>query len=254
MAQAEGLRRLDTGTDSRGWEAVGRLELGKAGFCTAALVAPDLVLTAAHCLWERDGSGRVPIAVMEFRAGLRNGRAAALRKIRRVAHHPDYIWSDDEDASRVRHDLALLELEAPIRLQTLAPYAQGPSPEPGTEVAVVSYARDRAEAASLQNSCHVLNRQAGMLVLSCEVDFGSSGAPVFVSRGGRAELVSVIAAKAEAGGQRVALGAELGDILSRLRAALSNEQFFARPPGYLPQTTDEPPATSGAKFLRPPAP
>ena len=39
-AQDSGLKRLDTGEDSKGWEAVGRLDLAGKGFCTGALIAP----------------------------------------------------------------------------------------------------------------------------------------------------------------------------------------------------------------------
>ncbi|RRH76984.1 S1 family peptidase [Falsigemmobacter faecalis] len=251
-ATAEGLRRLETGTDSRGWEAVGRLDLGGTGFCTAALIAPDLILTAAHCLREREGGALVPIDRMEFRAGWRNGRAAAYRHIRRAAAHPDYLWSPEEDASRVRYDIALLELDQPIRLPSLKPYETGQTPERGAEVGVVSYARDRSEAASLQDFCHVLSRQSGMLVMSCDVDFGSSGAPVFTLRpDGVAEIVSVVAAKAEMGGQKVALGSDLDGVIPVLKSALSDAEFHRRPTGGLPQMTDEPKASTGAKFLRP---
>ena len=35
------------------WPAVGRLTLdGGQGFCTASLIAPDIILTAAHCLYD----------------------------------------------------------------------------------------------------------------------------------------------------------------------------------------------------------
>ena len=44
---ASALRLLMTGDDSRGWHAVGRLNIGDNSFCTGALIAPDLVLTAA---------------------------------------------------------------------------------------------------------------------------------------------------------------------------------------------------------------
>jgi hypothetical protein len=41
-AQEAALSRLDTGNDARGWEAVGRIDIGTVSFCTGTLIAPDV--------------------------------------------------------------------------------------------------------------------------------------------------------------------------------------------------------------------
>ncbi|EAQ24374.1 trypsin-like serine peptidase [Roseovarius sp. 217] len=220
MAQDSRLQRLDVGDEARQWEAVGRLELGGRGFCTGALVAPDLVLTAAHCLFDKETGARLDPARIEFMAGWRNGRAAAYRSVRRAVTHPDYAPATDVTADRVRNDVALLELYHPINNTRVTPFETDERPRKGQKIGVVSYARDRSEAPSLQNICEVLARQDGVLVMSCDVDFGSSGAPIFSFEGGVPRIVSVVSAMAEVEGRKVSLGTQLTDPLRVLRATL----------------------------------
>ncbi len=257
-AEESPLRALATGDDSRGWEAVGRINLGDSGFCTGALIAPDLVLTAAHCLFDKVTGARMDPGKMEFLAGWRNGRAAAYRGIRRAMAHPDYVFAANDRIDRVGFDLALLQLDQPIRMSSILPFETEDRPRKGAEVGVVSYAQDRADAASLQEVCHVLGARDGVLVLSCVVDFGASGAPVFTVRGGVARIVSVVSAKAEVEGKQVALAIDLTDPLAQLRAVFDDEDAVFRNAAPIGETTRSLSAVTaragtggGAKFVKP---
>ncbi|MCX7566542.1 trypsin-like serine protease [Sulfitobacter sp. F26169L] len=215
-----GLKRLDNGDDAKAWEAVGRLDINGKGFCTGALIAPKLVLTAAHCMFDSDTGQRIDEGHIEFLAGWRNGRAGAYRDVARVVVHPDYMYDETLSSDRVRNDLALLELVQPIRNTSIQPFKTAARPRAGDRVGVVSYALDRAEAPSLQEVCAVLARQGGVLITSCSVDFGSSGAPIFIFEDGEAQIVSVVSAKAEVEGKEVSLGTALGQPLAELQAEL----------------------------------
>jgi len=253
MAQEAGLKRLDNGDDAKAWEAVGRLDIDGKGFCTGALIAPSLVLTAAHCMFDTQTGALINEGHVEFLAGWRNGRAGAYRDVARVVIHPAYIYGSNVSSERVRNDLALLELDQPIRSTSIKPFKTTARPRTGDRVGVVSYALDRAEAPSLQELCSVLARQDGVLVTSCSVDFGSSGAPIFVIEDGEAQIVSVVSAKAEVHGEKVSLGTALGQPLAELQAELvaGRAIYMGDKRGERRIRVGDDRGDTGAKFLRP---
>lgn len=210
---------------SRIWQAVGRIELAGKGFCTGTLVAPDLVLTAAHCLYDKSNGARFDAWQLEFKAGYAQGRELAHSYVKKAVAHPKYKADKHGNLQNLKNDLALLQLETPISAAVVQPIHVGFPDLSGTDVGVVSYGKGRAEIPQLQHSCSLKAHPEGVLVTTCQANFGTSGAPVLQMAKGRAQIVSVVSAMARADGEPVALAASAAAAMTVLKTTLAETQL-----------------------------
>lgn len=264
-----GLDELRSREDLRGFEPVGRVDVENGGFCTGALIAPDLVLTAGHCVMDRDGSP-VNAGRITFRPGLSYGAALVEAKVSRTIVDPGYRNIDPAPVEMIERDVALLQLAEPIPTSLISPFAVA-RPSNGDEVSVVSYAEGREEALSWQRVCHVVGREEALIGFDCDVTFGSSGAPVLDRSGYRAKIVSIISAGATDDGKPISIGMELPALVDRLKAALrrgdatsvagaapETDEVAGKPVPAMPGkpvrriTVGGGSATGGARFVSPP--
>lgn len=244
-----GLRGMAAENDALVWQSVGRLDASGAGFCTATLIAPDLVLTAAHCVYDRRSGDVFAPDTLTFRAGLRNGETAAARRVVQIEPHPAYDPRSGVVIENIRHDVALLRLETPIPTTELDPFVLQNSIVSSGPVSVVSYGRLRENLPSRQDVCQVEATRQDVMFMDCDVTFGSSGSPVFSHKNGRGQIVSVISGMANIDGRKVALGMTLPDVVAQLRHQMwANKQ---KPVAQVNRIRVGSGGVSGAKFVRP---
>ncbi len=85
---------------------------------------------------------------------------------------------------------------------------------------MLSYGGPSGEAAQMQSGCSLTRHQQGVILSSCQAQFGTSGAPVIQMRKGKPHIVSIVSAKARADQQPVALAVTVADALLSMQNAM----------------------------------
>jgi protease YdgD len=205
------------------WIAIGQLNQETGGRCTAALIAPQAVLTAAHCLYnEQSGHWALPMEV-HFVAGYSKGHYAGHATGIRFTIAPGYDPRHLNDIHQYVRDWAVVELDRPLDVKPIPlssrDIASMMRAAQAGEMSCAGYARDYAEVLMRHQGCSLLGEMENgrLLAHRCDVTFGVSGAPLLLVENGKAEIIGIQNAVAGSGDAEFAVAVPVWNFAAAVR-------------------------------------
>lgn len=164
---------------------VGRIEYESGSSCSAVLIEPDVIATAAHC------AGGNPATNIVFRPS--DTRGGRLFRVERFILHPLYDRNSARIEWQYRFDIAVAKLVEPVPASRAQPMAMGEDAEIGEKVFIVSWrgGDDRLR----QRACPIIDGISGLVTLGCEVRGGESGSPVIRKTEDGLEVIAIISSR-----------------------------------------------------------
>ncbi len=214
-------RRVLESEEAARWRAVGSLNVLGAEACTAILISPDEIITAAHCAIEGLTGGLRPVGLYRVNLGQISDGSGSDYGIAASAVLPGYLVSEGGNTvEKIGNDLALMRLAKPVAPEDVVPMTVADWPNPiGEFVDILGYERGGPSAVTIREGCMVLDSQDGVNIANCSVISGLSGGAMVLSRA--AEEPPTLVAVVSSSGHGTAYAVTIAPHLAALRAELA---------------------------------
>ena len=189
--------RVRVDPDAVPWRAVGKFQAATINLrasCTATLVGPSTVVTAAHCLFNRRTQRNYPAGSLHFVIGYNSGRyaahAVAIKMQIGVGYDPM------RPKKTIGSDWALVSLDKSLGSpDRILPILAEPT-ENGAKVTLGGYQQDHPLVLMADPECHIVGRfvdASKRLLLrdDCVGTNGVSGGPLLIYRGGKWRVAAI---------------------------------------------------------------
>jgi protease YdgD len=183
------------------WSAVGKVYIQTHGIvfeCTGTLIDPKVVVTSAHCVFNRQMKGPYPPSFVHFLAGYQLEKYIAHSVAECVKIHPDYAEIETSGTAKssdeeVAVDYAFIILKEPINVPVV-PILNADFISTEDTLVHAGYCCDRKYVLLAHDGCHAKNKVGNVYYVDCDTASGASGGPVFVKKGDKHYLAAIMAA------------------------------------------------------------